>query len=55
MEDDTAIIDLGSMLAILLAQPDAETAINGMRHVAITIVDHARAIRHRRFPDEVTS
>ena len=52
-DDDTqTIIDLGSLLAIMLAQPDAETALDGMRHVAHMIVDCARSIRQREFPNE---
>ncbi len=52
-EDDIeTIIDLGNLLSILLAQPDAETALDGMRRVAYKIVDCAKSIRDRALPDE---
>jgi hypothetical protein len=52
-DDDTqTIIDLGNMLRVMLAQPDADSVLDGMRHVAGTIVDCARSIRRREFPNE---
>jgi len=39
------IIDLADLLAVLLAQPDAEGAINGMHKVALVIAELARSIR----------
>jgi hypothetical protein len=48
MEDLTAIEDWGTLLAILLAQPDADTAIQQMHRVAGLIVCHMRAIQSRR-------
>lgn len=42
-EDMTRVIDLADMLAILLAQPDAETAVDGMHKVAQIISEHARS------------
>lgn len=44
-EDITVVVDLADLLAILLAQPDAETAIDGMHKVAQIIGDHARSVR----------
>ena len=44
-EDSQVILDLANLLVILLAQPDAETAIDGMHKVAQIISDHARSIR----------
>ena len=51
-EDTMAIIDLGTLLVIMLAQPDAETALDGMRRVAMAIVDRTRSIRRRAYPDD---
>lgn len=47
-EDLAAIDDFGTLLMILLAQPDAETAIPQMHRVAGLIVCHARAMKSRR-------
>jgi hypothetical protein len=44
LADATAILDWGTLLAIVLAQPDRDTAINQMHRVAWQIIDHARAI-----------
>jgi hypothetical protein len=44
-EDSQVILDLANLLAILLAQPDAETAIDGMHKVAQIISDRATSIR----------
>ena len=41
----TAIEEWGSLLAVLLAQPDAETVLPQMQRVAWSIVDHARSIK----------
>ena len=43
-----AIEDFGTLLMILLAQPDAECAIPQMHRVAGLIVCHARAMQGRR-------
>ena len=43
-EDLAAIEDFATLLVILLAQPDAETAIQQMHRVAHLIVCHTRAI-----------
>jgi len=52
-DDDTmAIIDLGNLLTIMLAQPDADTALDGVRRVASSIVDRARDMRKRAFPED---
>ncbi|MBT1516458.1 hypothetical protein KIP88_39160 [Bradyrhizobium sp. SRL28] len=45
--DATAIDDWATLLAILLAQPDADSAIDQMHRVAWQIIDHARAIKLR--------
>lgn len=52
LADDTfadieAISDWATLLAILLAQPDADTALPQMHRVAWQIIDHARAIKLR--------
>jgi hypothetical protein len=47
LEDAAASEDWGTLLAILLAQPDADTAIDQMHRVSNLIVDHARVIRFR--------
>lgn len=47
-DDLAAIEDFGMLLMILLAQPDAECAINQMHRVAGLIVCHARAMQSRR-------
>ncbi|MBR1231968.1 hypothetical protein [Bradyrhizobium sp. AUGA SZCCT0182] len=39
------IFDLASLLGVLLAQPDAETAIDGMHRVAQIIRDRALVLR----------
>lgn len=44
-EDSQIILDLANLLAILLAQPDAETAIGGMHKVAHVISERAQSIR----------
>ena len=46
-EDSLTIIALGKLLCVLLAQPDAECAIEGMHRVAQKIVEHAEAIQER--------
>jgi hypothetical protein len=43
--DLAAIEDFATLLVILLAQPDAGTAIHQMHRVAGLIVCHARAIQ----------
>jgi hypothetical protein len=47
-EDLAAIEDFGTLLMILLAQPDADSAISQMHRVAGLIVCHARAMQSRR-------
>ena len=47
LADATAIDDWATLLAVLLAQPDAYTTINQMHFVAQLIVDDARAITLR--------
>ena len=47
-------IDLADLLAVLLAQPDAETAIDGMHKVAQIIGEHARSIKRRPATQLVT-
>jgi len=47
-QDLAAIEDHAYLLAVILAQPDAETAINSMHRIAQLIVDHVQAIRGRR-------
>jgi hypothetical protein len=47
LADAAAIDDWASLLAILLAQPDADTALDQMPRVAWQIIDHARAIKIR--------
>jgi hypothetical protein len=47
-EDLAAIEDFGTLLMILLAQPDADTAIQQMHRVAALIICHARAIQSRQ-------
>jgi dUTPase len=47
IEDLAAIEDFAILLTILLAQPDADTAIQQMHRVAQLIVCHARAIQSR--------
>jgi hypothetical protein len=44
-EDSLVILNLADLLVILLAQPDAETAIDGMHKVAQTISERARSVR----------
>ncbi|WP_439356672.1 hypothetical protein [Bradyrhizobium sp. DASA03007] len=46
-EDIQNIVLLIDMLVVLLAQPDAETAIDGMHRVTQIISDHAHALRDR--------
>lgn len=40
-----AIIDYGKLLAVLVAQPDAETVLSEMNRVLHLIVNHAAAIK----------
>jgi hypothetical protein len=47
-EDLAAIEDFGTLLMILLAQPDADSAIPQMHRVAGLIVCHARAMQSQR-------
>jgi hypothetical protein len=47
LADIEAISDWATLLAILLAQPDADTALPQMHRVAWQIIDHARAIKLR--------
>jgi hypothetical protein len=47
-QDLAAIEDFATLLVILLAQPDADTAIQQMHRVAGLIVCHARAIQSRQ-------
>ena len=47
LADAAAIDDWATLLAVLLAQPDADTAIDQMHRLAHLIVDHARAITLR--------
>jgi hypothetical protein len=44
-DDSQVILDLANLLVILLAQPDADTAIDGMHKVAQVIADRAMSIR----------
>ncbi|QOZ52882.1 hypothetical protein [Bradyrhizobium sp. CCBAU 53338] len=44
-EDIMVVVDLTNLLVVLLAQPDAETAIDGMHKVAQVISDRARSIQ----------
>ncbi|WOH53524.1 hypothetical protein [Bradyrhizobium sp. sBnM-33] len=46
-EDCAAINDQGNLLCVMLAQPDADSALNEMHRIATLIGDHARAIRCR--------
>jgi hypothetical protein len=46
-DDCRAIIDHASLLCILLAQPDVDTAIDQMHRIAWLIINHARAIEAR--------
>jgi hypothetical protein len=48
IQDLAAIEDFATLLVILLAQPDADTAIQQMHRVAGLIVCHARAIQTRQ-------
>ena len=49
-EDDIyMVIDLASMLTVLMAQRDAETAIDGMHRVCQIIVERAMAIQKRLY------
>ena len=47
LADAGALEDWGTLLAVLLARPDAEAALPQMHRVAWLIIDHARAIRLR--------
>jgi hypothetical protein len=47
LADIEANSDWATLLAILLAQPDADTALPQMHRVAWQIIDHARAIKLR--------
>ena len=47
-EDLSAIEDFGTLLMILPAQPDADSAIPQMHRVAGLIVCHAQAMQGRR-------
>ena len=46
--DLAAIEDFATLLVILLAQPDADTALQQMHRVAQLIVCHARAVQSRQ-------
>ncbi|SDJ43521.1 hypothetical protein SAMN05216338_104960 [Bradyrhizobium sp. Rc2d] len=41
------IVLLTDLLVVMLAQPDADTAIDGMHRVMQIISDHAHALRDR--------
>ncbi|MEK9281176.1 hypothetical protein MTR72_16400 [Bradyrhizobium sp. ISRA442] len=45
--DITNIVLLTDLLVVMLAQPDADTAIDGMHRVMQIISDHAHALRER--------
>lgn len=47
LADIEAIDDWATLLAVMLAQPDADTALPQMHRVAWQIIDHARAIKIR--------
>ena len=47
LADAAAIDDYATLLCVLLAQPDADAAIDQMHRVAWLIVDHVRAIQIR--------
>lgn len=47
LEDADAIDDWATLAAIMLAQPDADTALPQMNRVMWQIIDHARAIKAR--------
>jgi hypothetical protein len=51
-QDNRVVLDLANLLCVLLAQPDAETAIEGMYQVAHVISDRAQAIQNRLNPPE---
>jgi hypothetical protein len=46
IEDIVALTDL---LCVMMAQPDAETALVGMHCVMLIISDHAHALRERMY------
>lgn len=41
------IVVLTDLLVVMLAQPDADTAIDGMHRVMQIVSDHAHALRER--------
>jgi len=48
MDDDSrVIVNLADLLAVLLAQPDADSAINGMHSVAQIISERAHSLREK--------
>ncbi|MBR0801419.1 hypothetical protein JQ615_39340 [Bradyrhizobium jicamae] len=46
-DDIQRVIDLADLLAILMAQPDAETAMDGMHKVAQIISEHAISVKEQ--------
>ncbi|MVT63548.1 hypothetical protein GPL21_00270 [Bradyrhizobium pachyrhizi] len=44
-DDIDVIVDLSGLLMVLLAQPDADTAIDGMHKVAQVIWQRARGVQ----------
>jgi hypothetical protein len=54
-EDSLVILNLADLLCVLLAQPDAESAIDGMHRVAQMISERAQAIQNRLNPTEETA
>lgn len=51
-QDSRVILNLADLLCVLLAQPDADTAIDGIWQVAHVIADRARAIRDELDPQK---
>jgi hypothetical protein len=41
------IVALSDLLCVMMAQPDAETTLEGMHRVMLIIADHAHALRDR--------
>lgn len=46
-EDAEAIVDYGTLLCVLVANPDAEGCLGQINRVLWLVVDHARAILAR--------
>ncbi|WP_445215690.1 hypothetical protein ACKWRH_24985 [Bradyrhizobium sp. Pa8] len=43
------IVTLTDLLCVMMAQPDADTALVGMHRVMLIISDHAHALRERLY------